>query len=61
VTTTAPKPAAPPTPDASSIVLIRQKINASVTLLSEIEQLVNKIEADNAQVNAIRLALKSLT
>jgi hypothetical protein len=50
----------PPAPVVSVFTQARQKINAAVNLLSEAEQLINKAEADNQQLQKLRELLKTL-
>ena len=47
-------------PALDAFAQIRQKLSAVITLLSEIEQLVGKVESDNAHVRKVRDALKLL-
>lgn len=50
----------PSAPVVSVFTQARQKINAAVNLLSEAEQLINKAEADNQQLQKLRELLKTL-
>lgn len=58
-TNTLSSTAAPPS-TANPFALIRQKISATVNLLSEIEQLLGKIEVDDEHARKIKEMLKGL-
>lgn len=53
------RPAAPPSPE-SRFASIRQKISATVTLLSEIEVELGQIEGESKKLKALGDALRSL-
>lgn len=59
-TTHTPSSTAAPTPTANPFALIRQKISSTVNLLSEIEQLLGKIEVDDEHARKIKEMLKGL-